>query len=154
MALKWSNVIVQYSMGVDSLLTSVRLRHVRTEKVRKYLLEYTSALVPCSVDNTSAVLNQTVSLPCLNNAPFNLTHCERRGLLCSGMYKHPSFILMTALSWGDGWTKRKCPYLIERREPWRRTRGYTATRSVCDPKGVSWSQCGKVSVLTALLGRV
>lgn len=114
MALKWSNVIVQYSMGVDSLLTSVRLRHVRTEKVRKYLLEYTSALVPCSVDNTSAVLNQTVSLPCLNNAPFNLTHCERRGLLCSGMYKHPSFILMTALSWGDGWTKRKCPYLIER----------------------------------------
>lgn len=30
------------------------------------------------------------------------------------MYKLSSFILMTALSRGDGWTKRKCPYLSER----------------------------------------
>lgn len=79
---------------------------------------------------------------------------ESSVLRCSGMYEHSSFILMTAPSRGYGWTKRKCPYLRETREPWRRTRGYTPARSVCDPEGVSWSQWGKVAVLAGLLGRV
>lgn len=64
------------------------------------------------------------------------------------------FYLNDSLVPGRRLDKEEVPLSEREAEPWRRTSGYTPNRSICDPEGVSWSQCGEETVLPALLRRL